>query len=293
MMSYGTNERVGERRALVWCGLLWCCLGLGCGSGDLVDGSRHDDPEETLRGAVGAPRAGVSPLRASTEPFRQALRRALPGADPELRRAGTVLDARVPVGRADASRAPVWTADELAAGFALARDRRGITLESMSDFPRRPSFLYPDDGCYARAERMAFELEQAGYARPAKVFVFGDLQLWSPNSQWPIFWWYHVAPAVRVADEMYVLDPSIDPDAPILMTSWATRLESLGAEVSVCNAFAYFPDSQCDGPPPASLEEAAMDNQEGLLALEWDRQRELGRDPLRVLGEEPPWAAPP
>ncbi len=199
-------------------------------------------------------------------------------------------DSAVRLADLDPSALPEWSADDLAAGFTLVRDTR--FLDQGDGFVRRPSFLYPEDGCFARAEAMDFELERAGYARPGNVFSFGNLSVATRNTPWGgVSWWYHVAPAVRVGDTVYVLDPSIEPRQPIALASWLARQQTNGEPVSVsaCSPFAFQPSYACDQTPFDESARSVVYTQSYYLGLEWNRQIELGRDPYEALGDRPPW----
>lgn len=84
-------------------------------------------------------------------------------------------------------------------------------------------FMYPEDGCYARAHAMSRLLDGEG-VESVKVFVEGDLRVETDNSpKGYVSWWYHVAPVVRVRDgENFVnmvFDPSIF-DRPVPVEEW-------------------------------------------------------------------------
>lgn len=67
-------------------------------------------------------------------------------------------------------------------GFRSLRDARWLTMPGMRDFKRRSSWLYPDDGCFARAALGGQKLESWDYPRPKKLFIFGDLEVKTANS---------------------------------------------------------------------------------------------------------------
>jgi hypothetical protein len=88
-------------------------------------------------------------------------------------------------------------------------------------------FKYPDDGCYARAHKMALLLDTLGVVS-VKSFIIGDLRLttkYSPSGY--VDWWYHVAPSVHVKDigELMVFDPTSS-EQPITKTEWMDSLVS-------------------------------------------------------------------
>lgn len=77
-------------------------------------------------------------------------------------------------------------------------------------------YEYGNDGCYARADRMAQHMEALGL-KVDKVFVDGypgKLRYFPPGEGTPIVWDWHVAPSVAVqgmgsAADPVVLDPSV------------------------------------------------------------------------------------
>jgi Glutaminase len=87
-------------------------------------------------------------------------------------------------------------------------------------------FNYAVDGCFARAHKMRYIIEQRyGYCSE-KVFSFGDLWVRaSLSGGCCVSWWYHVAPLVRVSQGplarplCYVIDPSMFTQ-PVLLSTW-------------------------------------------------------------------------
>jgi hypothetical protein len=128
---------------------------------------------------------------------------------------------------------------------------------------------------------------------PSKIFVFGDLTVRTSNSPTgKVSWWYHVAPIIRSEDSnLWVLDPAVHPDAPILLNSWLGAMTNniTSLRMSACSSFTYGPNDSCLNSTPATQAGAQADEKENFLGSEWDRQVELHRDPVRVLGKFPPW----
>lgn len=108
-------------------------------------------------------------------------------------------------------------------------------------------FQYVIDGCYARAHQMRRIItEKYGYCCE-KVFSFAidnDDTLAVRADKWGgccVFWWYHVAPLIRVQIKIlnfsFVLALVIDPsmfDKPVLLSSWLTAQEN-----AACSADAH------------------------------------------------------
>lgn len=103
-------------------------------------------------------------------------------------------------------------------------------------------FQYVRDGCYARAHKMRKIItEKYGYCCE-KVFSFAiddednDFTLAVRADKWGgccVFWWYHVAPLVRIQVKILkikftlalVIDPSMF-DKPVLLSSWLMAQEN-------------------------------------------------------------------
>jgi hypothetical protein len=151
--------------------------------------------------------------------------------------------------------------------------------------------MYPDDGCYARAEVAKHELEKNNFPAPKKLFVFGNLYAASKNSKTGfVQWWYHVAVTYRVGNDVYVFDPAIEPQRPLKLNEWNQLVggEQNDTQFSICAPNTYDPSSDCYG--PALLDpSSAYKEQKGFLGYEWQRLLDLKRDPKMELGDYPPW----
>lgn len=174
--------------------------------------------------------------------------------------------------------------------FEKIRDERFLTMADEPDFPRRISWLYPKDGCFARASlfnRNAFRLF---IPVPNKVFAFGNLRVKTPNSSRGVVgWWYHVAPIVQVGAEKYVLDPAIEPERPLLLREWIERMGNpKRIKVSICGSGAYSPGDNCHKESDG-MELRAERTQKHYLALEERELKRMGRNPEAELGDAPPW----
>lgn len=174
--------------------------------------------------------------------------------------------------------------------FKYVRDTRFLKT-SDANFPRRLSWLYPDDGCYARAEVSKRKLVEHQMPAPKKIFVFGNLFANTTNTPTgTVSWWYHVAVTYRVGSEVYIFDASIDPTRPMTLNEWnhAVGGNQASVQYSVCAPNAYDPGSDCDSPREVNVS-TLMAEQNSFLRPEWDRVKKLNRDPHRELGEFPPW----
>lgn len=207
-------------------------------------------------------------------------------------RSATPMDEAKPFGTAVLPAATEWPSEAvMLERFKQFRDHRFVHDSSRPDFLRRSTWLYPDDGCFARASLAVLNLHKWSYEAPSKVFVFGDLQVETKNAPWgSVSWWYHVAPLVEVNGQKYVMDPSIEPKHPLKLAEWLGRMSERpeALEVAVCGSGSYTPDDICakrtDG-----IERTALTDQGYFLSAEWYRLEELNRNPERELGEYPPW----
>lgn len=122
-------------------------------------------------------------------------------------------------------------------------------LRTQPDIP----FLYPQDGCYSRAHRMARLLEDRGIIS-AKIFVTGNLQIETDRSpEGYVGWNWHVAPAILVRKNGVVIPMVIDPaifSTPVTVSEWTgaqtkhqyARIDS----VYLANRFTYDRRSRMD-----------------------------------------------
>lgn len=174
--------------------------------------------------------------------------------------------------------------------FKYVRDTRFIETKDPS-FPRRLTWLYPDDGCYARAEMAKLELMKQNFPAPKKLFVFGNLYAQSGNSpSGGVQWWYHVAVTYRVGADVYVIDPALEPARPLKLMEWNALVngESTRVQYSICAAETYDPTSDCYGSEELPADETLRE-QRSFLQDEWNRLLELNRLPEKELGDLPPW----
>lgn len=205
----------------------------------------------------------------------------------------TALEKAQPIDQAVLPEATRWESKEvLLERFQWIRDYR--FLSDKSGLLRRSSWLFPDDGCFARAQLANRNLRNAGVPVPSKVFAFGNLKVNTRNApQGYVSWWYHVAPIVEVEGEKYVLDPAIEPTRPLPLNEWLSRQNqsSKTLQISICSSGTYTPYHACENKEIA--EKDAERDQNGYLDLEWERLEKLGRNPREELGEHPPWLQNP
>lgn len=184
--------------------------------------------------------------------------------------------------------APDISADSLKKYFELTRDEK--ILKDTHGRARRATWLYPDDGCYARAEIVAQIIEKSQGRRPAKIFAFGNLNAQTVNHpDGYVTWWYHVAALYKSENTYYVLDPAINSSQALSIDNWLKSISPDQApQISVCSTFAYDPSSPCSKSSPQKSHSATSDDSI-YLDMEWERIQELHRSPENELGDLPPW----
>lgn len=174
--------------------------------------------------------------------------------------------------------------------FAKLRDERFLK-DTTHSMVRRSSWLFPDDGCFARAALAVQNIKQWHQPVPAKLFIFGNLTVKTPNApSGSVSWWYHVVPIVMVGQQPVVFDPAINPSTPLLLKDWIRTMvpDDKAATFSICHSSSYSPSSPCAAESNSSL--PALDHQMEYLKMEWQRLLELNRDPTKELGNYPPWS---
>ncbi len=97
------------------------------------------------------------------------------------------------------------------------------------------SFQYCQDGCYARAHKMCWILNNTYHYDTHKIFSFansGSDHLSVKCQKWGgccVTWWYHVAPLVNIKTttgvKAFVFDPAMF-DQPVLLATWLHAQEN-------------------------------------------------------------------
>ena len=213
----------------------------------------------------------------------------------------TVIENETTASALNFSNVPIWTDADIMAQFAQTRDNRYMTHPSNPGFPRRITWMLPDDGCFARAEQVAVQAAQAGKQRPHKLFAFGIPTLHVSTDNHPNGWeeWsWHTVPVVRnSAGEPIVFDAALSPCKPLPWRKWLALMVNdvakfdipgSGYTVSLGDSWAYGEFSLVTGEPSHSAE--SVNDELTFMPYEWDRQIELGRNPNVVLGATPPWS---
>lgn len=207
-------------------------------------------------------------------------------------RRGSALDSAIPARELRFEDVPLWDGSlAFDSVFRTLRDDRFLWSTGSANDPRRISWLYPDDGCFARAAMSESWLTAHGFSRTRKLFAFGRLAVSTPNSpRGAVYWWYHVVPAVRVGGDVVIVDPAVEPGRPLAFAEWLSRIASDpdSVRVSLCGTFAYAPASSCleSG---EDEESGAWTDEKYYLRAEYRRLVALGRDTDQELGDNPPW----
>jgi hypothetical protein len=217
----------------------------------------------------------------------------------------TVYEARSGVASLNFTNVPTWSDADIKAQFAAIRDKRYIPDSfDPSPNPRRITWMFPNDGCFDRAEQFNVQVAAAGKTRPAKLFAFSEAPLLhavTDNTDTGyVEWKFHVVPVVKnSAGQPIVFDPALDPCRPLPYKDWLLLMVSnlsvfddyaAGSGVTVASTWAYNGDSPVTGEAPHSREEWSFNSETFLVTEEWLRQSQLGRNPDVVLGPTPPWS---
>jgi len=167
---------------------------------------------------------GVPVLVTESEPGAEIvdIRRAEIPPEPALHLAAAVAPAPLP-----AAGGPV-TPERAAEMFELAASS---SCDALAPTASCIPFLYPDDGCHARAHEMCRLIIEAG-EQPAKVWNYSrngthPLVVQTPNSPaCKVKWSLHVAVTLQVQapgepdSQTLVLDPSLFPMGPVSVAAW-------------------------------------------------------------------------
>jgi hypothetical protein len=234
--------------------------------------------------------AQTSAVRRAGEDWKVAAKRSGTRAVP-----GSALSVSRPVASLDRSLEFRAVRDKrtLLAMFAQTRDWRFLPDPDVAGARRRLSWMYPDDGCFMRAEYVTRLLNQQAH-RPwvNKLFVFGNLEVDTANApRGKVNWWFHVVAATGFAGHIVVFDPAIDPSSPLLMETWLSRVtkDPASLSVSLCRSGTYLPNDACDSVELRLTGPELSSTAQSYLHAERARLLELGRDPVRELADSPPW----
>lgn len=106
-------------------------------------------------------------------------------------------------------------------------------------------FLYPDDGCWARAHEMCRLMINMGLS-PRKVWIQGNLHVATRNNPYCfVDWGWHVAPTLCVRGPWFfltqkmVIDPSLF-DMPVSEATWKGVQDDVNATLTPTDASIYY-----------------------------------------------------
>lgn len=232
---------------------------------------------------------GVSAIRPQGVSWKTVARERGPHLPDSLR--GTSVDEAKPVPEVDFNDLTRWKSlAQIQERFEHIRDVRFIPEPLNPKILRRSTWLYPDDGCYARASLMNENLLEVGASAVTKIFAYGNLLAKTNNNpNGVVSWWYHVALIVTDGKEKYILDPALQPKRPLVLLEWLSLMgDPNQIVISLCNSSSYTPYSACKG-SSNSEDDTGLNDQIFFLSLERHRLQELGRDADEELGDHPPW----
>jgi hypothetical protein len=162
-----------------------------------------------------------------------------------------VVDVRPFVGRPERPARAKAAPAELVKDVTLAQAKQmfdmvvGITCDPMdAEAPCIP-FLFPDDGCFARAHDMCGRFVAKG-VEPAKIWTWGYNIIPTVNHpDCKVGWIYHVAPTLNVAGTLYVIDPSLC-DAPVTVEGWLAAMANPKVTLDYTPWTSYMQDGRPD-----------------------------------------------
>ncbi len=219
--------------------------------------------------------------------FSADVRLAIAAAEPVL----SVNNSYKKLSKIEADRIPEWPAGtNIQSIFKEIRDHKILPDPYDRGTLRRIPWMYPDDGCMIRAAIWIHDFARLHpeLPTPAKLYVSGNLKVSNEFTPVDVEYTYHVAPAVRIAGDIVVFDPSMDLRAPLTLTNWALKMlpsEKWG-RYAVCDSSSFNTKSPCIGNPTGDREAELVVGE--FLRLESERVRELNLNP-RVLSDEHPW----
>lgn len=152
------------------------------------------------------------------------------------------------------------------------------------NFLRRGPWLYPANGCYAKAAHVSFLAKQKGLPQPGKIYAYGDLEFDSPYAKngRRVYWRYHMAAAYVVDAQVFIVDPGMS-ETVLTQQEWLNLISPspYNVRVKYCDQNSYSPLSSCVG---GRGNGANLSHVRGILRDEWSNLRRLGYDPYVLLG---------
>lgn len=178
--------------------------------------------------------------------------------------------------------------------FKFIRDVKFLEDPEFPDQLRRLTWLYQNDGCHYRAALVSSLLKSFGRREFVEhIFIFGHLNVKTKYaSSGEVEWWFHVAPIVKVRNQLFVIDPSINYHHPITLKKWISlqsdHPESL--RFAICHGSTIGPDDDClNGSSSTDVTRKALNAMPRYLMYERKNLKSLGYDDIDFLGSNPPW----
>jgi len=228
------------------------------------------DARAEISGRLREAQERKTPVRAVLDPRRGIVQRITPATAKEIdefERGRTLLEnpgraVSVDIAEIDPTRfnivdltlkSPIFKlCTKIIPSYKKAKDIFDFCAQQSCHLPTPPTvtpcipFQYVRDGCYARAHKMRWIIEEKyGYCCE-KVFSFANQnndELSVRADKWGgccVNWWYHVTPLVRVQIKIstfnFVIALAIDPgmfDKPVMLSSWLMAQEN-----AACSAHA-------------------------------------------------------
>lgn len=191
--------------------------------------------------------------------------------------------------------APVWPDyATIQQQFEFLKNNRFLNDPIEKNLKRTIPWHYPIDYCFERAAAAVSLYNNSSLPRPGKIFAFGNLSLYSPfgpENSAVLNFWYHVAPVVRdkQTNMVYVLDPSLNYDAPTPLNNWLKQLVEFSNDknlnVNICNGFASVPNDSC-GSATSDNESSYAEDVTSKLPSEWEHMQARGVNTHKVLATD-------
>lgn len=234
----------------------------------------------------------VSALRAPNQNWTQALEKLnphLPILKSDIEKTNTVflsLETNTQVSNRSISALPTWSGalEDLQIFHQQTWAVRPYNNPNPGNFNRRAPWLFPADGCYAKAAHISSEAAKRGFRKPGKVYAFGNLSFRTPyaiNGR-VAYWSYHVAAAYQIQGQVFVLDPTIHSQMVLTLDEWVRQIARKPESIRLrfCDANSYSPSSPCRG---GKGNGAYLGHIRSILRSEWRNLISLGYSPSTLL----------
>ncbi len=181
---------------------------------------------------------------------------------------------------------PTWPLpiEQLTAFATEAAQIRMHDNPNPGNFLRRGPWLYPANGCYAKAAHVSYLAKQKRLPQPGKIYAYGNLEFDSPYAKngRRVYWRYHMAAAYIFNGQVLVVDPGMSA-TPITQEEWFRLISPTPQTIRAkyCDVRNYSPLATCVG---GSGNGANLSHVRGILRDEWRNLLRLGFNPQSLLG---------